>query len=140
MEFAKGEDRMESSDQEDAPAQADKGCRVWSCNEWDPLEEVIVGNPLNARFPYPDKSTQVAEYPDRRLEEIPRGPFPEQIIEEAEEDLQEFIAELEKQGVAVKRPETWPHERTFSTVHWETEGYYNYCPRDLMLVVGNQII
>ena len=20
--------------------------RVWSCNEWDPLEEVIVGNPL----------------------------------------------------------------------------------------------
>jgi N-dimethylarginine dimethylaminohydrolase len=22
---------------------------VWSCNEWDQLEEVIVGNPLNAR-------------------------------------------------------------------------------------------
>jgi hypothetical protein len=27
---------------------------VWSCNEWDPLEEVIVGNPLRARFPAPD--------------------------------------------------------------------------------------
>ncbi len=27
---------------------------VWSCNEWDPLEEVIVGNPLNARFPTAD--------------------------------------------------------------------------------------
>jgi hypothetical protein len=24
---------------------------VWSCNEWDQLEEVIIGNPLNARFP-----------------------------------------------------------------------------------------
>ena len=24
---------------------------VWSCNEWDQLEEVIVGNPLHARFP-----------------------------------------------------------------------------------------
>jgi N-dimethylarginine dimethylaminohydrolase len=114
--------------------------RVWSWNEWDPLEEVIVGNPLNARFPYPDRSTQLAEYPDRSLEEIPRGPFPQQIIEEAEEDLQEFIAALEKQGVTVKRPETWPHDAKFSTIHWESEGYYNYCPRDLMLVIGDQII
>ena len=28
---------------------------VWSCNEWDQLEEVIVGNPLNARFPTADR-------------------------------------------------------------------------------------
>ena len=34
--------------------------KVWSCNEWDQLEEVIVGNPLNARFPTPDRSTPVA--------------------------------------------------------------------------------
>jgi hypothetical protein len=40
---------------------------VWSCNEWDPLEEVIVGNPLKARFPTPDLSTQLAEFPDRPL-------------------------------------------------------------------------
>ena len=64
--------------------------RVWSCNEWDQLEEVIVGNPLNARFPTPDRSTQVAEYPDRSLAEIPRGLFPQQIIDETEEDLNEF--------------------------------------------------
>ena len=64
---------------------------VWSCNEWDPLEEVIVGNPLNARFPTPDRSTQVAEFSDRSLAEIPRGPFPQRIIEETEEDLNEFI-------------------------------------------------
>jgi N-dimethylarginine dimethylaminohydrolase len=114
--------------------------RVWSWNEWDPLEEVIVGNPLNARFPYADRSTQLAEYPDRSLAEIPQGPFPQQIIDEAEEDLQEFIAALEKQGVTVKRPETWPHDAKFSTIHWESEGYYNYCPRDLMLVIGDQII
>ena len=30
---------------------------VWSCNEWDQLEEVIAGNPLHARFPTPDRST-----------------------------------------------------------------------------------
>ncbi|MEM9027563.1 MAG: inosamine-phosphate amidinotransferase 1 [Pseudomonadota bacterium] len=114
--------------------------RVWSWNEWDELEEVIVGNPLKARFPYPDRSTQVAEYPDRSLDEIPTGPFPQQIIEEADEDLHTFCEALTKLGVTVKRPETWPHEKKFSTVHWETEGYYNYCPRDLMLVMGDQII
>ncbi|MEM7774371.1 MAG: inosamine-phosphate amidinotransferase 1 [Pseudomonadota bacterium] len=114
--------------------------RVWSWNEWDELEEVIVGNPLKARFPYPDRSTQVAEYPDRSLDDIPTGPFPQQIIEEADEDLHTFCEALTKLGVAVKRPETWPHEKKFSTVHWETEGYYNYCPRDLMLVMGDQII
>jgi len=113
---------------------------VWSCNEWDPLEEVIVGNPLRARFPTPDLSSRLAEFPDRPLEQIPRGSFPQQIIEETEEDLNAFVEVLEDLGVTVKRPETWPHEASFSTVHWESEGYYNYCPRDILLVIGNHII
>ena len=113
---------------------------VWSCNEWDQLEEVVVGNPLRARYPTPDLSTRLAEFPDRSLEEIPQGPFPQQIIEETEEDLSVFVAVLEKLGITVKRPETWPHDARFSTVHWESEGYYNYCPRDVLLVIGDQII
>ena len=61
--------------------------RVWSCNEWDPLEEVVVGNPLGARFPFADPSTRLAEYPDRALDSLPQGVFPDQIMEETEEDL-----------------------------------------------------
>jgi N-dimethylarginine dimethylaminohydrolase len=113
---------------------------VWSCNEWDQLEEVIVGNPLQARFPTADRSTQVAEFPDRAIGDIPQGAFPQQIIEETAEDLGAFVKVLEDQGVTVKRPETWPHERSFSTAHWQSKGYYNYCPRDIMLVVGDRII
>jgi N-dimethylarginine dimethylaminohydrolase len=113
---------------------------VWSCNEWDPLEEVLVGNPLNARFPTADLSTRLAEFPDRSLEQIPKGPFPQQIIEETEEDLNAFVAVLEELDVTVKRPETWPHEARFSTINWESEGYYNYCPRDILLVIGSHII
>ena len=114
--------------------------QVWSCNEWDPLEEVIVGNPLGARFPYADPSTRLAEYPDRDLHDIPQGAFPDQIIEETEEDLQSFVDALEARGVTVRRPDTWPHEQTISTVQWETQGYYNYCPRDVLLVIGDTII
>jgi N-dimethylarginine dimethylaminohydrolase len=114
--------------------------RVWSCNEWDPLEEVIVGNPVGARFPTPDRSTQLAEFPDRSLAEIPRGPFPQRIVEETSEDLDEFVRVLRSLGVTVRRPETWPHEASFSTIHWEAQGYYNYCPRDILLVIGDRII
>src|SRR5438270_1320412 len=84
--------------------------KVWSCNEWDQLEEVIVGNPLNARFPTADRSTQLAEFHDRSLAEIPRGPFPQRIIEETEEDLNGFVRILQGLDITVKRPQTWPHE------------------------------
>jgi N-dimethylarginine dimethylaminohydrolase len=113
---------------------------VWSCNEWDQLEEVIIGNPMNARFPTPDVSTQVAEFPNRSLAEIPRGPFPRRVIEETEEDLDQFAETVEGLGVKVRRPDTWPHEATFSTINWQSQGYYNYCPRDVLMVVGDQII
>ena len=92
--------------------------KVWSCNEWDQLEEVIVGNPLEARYPTADVSTRLAEFPDRSLDDIPQGTFPQQVIEETEEDLNGFVEILEKEGVSVKRPETWPHEEEFSTIHW----------------------
>ena len=113
---------------------------VWSCNEWDPLQEVVVGNPLSARYPTADRSTRLAEFPGRSLEEIPQGPFPAGIIEETEEDLLEFISVLQGLGITVKRPATWAHEAGFSTVQWEAQGYYNYCPRDILLVVGDQVI
>jgi len=114
--------------------------RVWSCNEWDPLVEVIVGNPLKARFPHPDKSSHVAEWADRPFDQIPTGPFPQQIIDETEEDLAALVRCFEELNITVKRPETWPHEQEFSTPFWSTRGYYNYCPRDIMLVIGDHII
>src|SRR3974390_720730 len=114
--------------------------RVWSCNEGDPLEEVIVGNPLQARFPTPDLSTRLAEFPGRPLAEIPYGPFPQRIIDETEEDLNKFVQVLEDLGITVRRPQTWPHDAKFSTIHWQCQGYYNYCPRDIMMVIGDHII
>ena len=113
---------------------------VWSCNEWDPLEEVIVGTARGARFPNADPSTQLAEYPDRPLSDIPQGPFPADLLEEAEEDLETFASVLRQADVTVRRPEVWDHGQVFSTVHWSTPGYYNYCPRDILLTVGDQII
>src|SRR5678816_4940060 len=130
-------DDEQSSGKDLNPVVETKRSAIWSCNEWDPLEEVIVGNPLHARFPTPDRSTQLAEFPDRSLADIPRGPFPQRIIEETEEDLNRFIDVLKQSGATVKRPEPWPHDRPLSTIHWEAQGFYNYCPRDVLLIVGD---
>ena len=80
--------------------------QVWSCNEWDPLEEVIVGNPLRARFPFADPSTRLAEYPDRNLADIPHGASPDHIIEETEEDLHGFFDHSQSRGSTARRPAT----------------------------------
>jgi len=114
--------------------------KVWSCNEWDALEEVIVGTALNARFPHADPSTRLAEYPDRSIDQIPQGPFPDQIIAEAEEDLETFASVLQTAGVTVRRPDAWDHSKPFGTCEWQTTGYYNYCPRDILLAIGDQLI
>jgi len=114
--------------------------RVWSCNEWDQLEEVIVGNPFRARYPTPDKSTQLAMFPKRSIESLPRGDFPERIIEETAEDLSLFIEVLQQQGVVVQRPHVWDHQAIFSTIHWKAQGYHNFCPRDIMTVIADRII
>jgi hypothetical protein len=99
---------------------------------------------LSAEFSEPGTTAflngELGAFPDRSLADIPQAPFPQWIIDETEEDLNAFVAVLEGMGVTVKRPETWPHDASFSTIHWESQGYYNYCPRDIMLVIGDQII
>jgi N-dimethylarginine dimethylaminohydrolase len=122
------------------PLNAESDRAVWSCNEWDPLQEVIIGNVRNARFPHPDASSHIAEWAGRPFDQIPSGPIAQAIVEETEEDLDTFAASLQKLGVVVRRPDDWPHDAEFSTPFWTTRGYYNYCPRDIFAVIGDQII
>ena len=91
---------------------------------------------------------------DRRLEALnwrnfttahwrkfPRGAFPQRVDRRDAGGFERICSGiLEKLGITVKRPETWPHEAKFSTIHWKAQGYYNYCPRDVLLVIGDQII
>lgn len=114
--------------------------RVWSCNEWDPLREVIIGNIRNARFPNPDKSSHIGEWAGRPFDTIPSGPIPQSVVDETEEDLDVFATSLRRLGIVVKGPDDWPHDLEFSTPFWTTRGFYNYCPRDIFMVIGDQII
>lgn len=101
-----------------------------SKNEWDTLKKVIVGRADYARIPKLDKSLRTVNYSNLLDEsEIPSaGLYPQQVIDEANEDLERLSEELTKLGVEVVRPDNVP------------TPYYNYCPRDLVSIIGDKAI
>lgn len=110
-------------------------------NEWDVLEEVIVGTARGARIPTGDKGLHAIRYGDYdNIASIPSGPHAPQIVEEAQEDLEAFVEVLTKHGVTIRRPEVTDHAKQFGTPDWISDGMYNFCPRDILLAIGNSII
>lgn len=110
-------------------------------NEWDPLEEVIVGRAAHARIARPDRGLFAVEYRDRGAPEaIPSGPYPDRVVRETEDDLEALVEALTGLGVTVRRPEVWDHARPFASPDWQTDGQYNYCPRDLFVTAGRWLI
>ena len=111
-------------------------------NEWDPLEEVIVGIVDGARVPRADKGLFALEYQDhhRRPDEIPSGPYDRTVLEETREDLEALAEALEKEGVVVRRPEAVDPALEFGSPEWSSDGEYNYAPRDVLLAIGQTII
>jgi scyllo-inosamine-4-phosphate amidinotransferase 1 len=110
-------------------------------NEWDPLEEIIVGTAAGARVSRPDLGLFAIEYAAwGSPEAIPSGPFPADLLAKTEDELDALSAALEDLGVKVRRPVPRDHASTVSTPDWETDGFYDYCPRDGTLVVGDMLI
>jgi glycine amidinotransferase len=101
-----------------------------SLNEWDPLKTVIVGSATNATIPPLDISLRTVNYASvKNIEDIPSGNYPAQVIEEANKDLDVFCDFLKKENIEVLRPDD-------SVV----PEYYNYCPRDGVLIYDNLIL
>ena len=101
-----------------------------SKNEWDPLQKVIVGVADGATIPPLDLSLRTVNYAHVTDDnEIPQGPYPQQVIDEANEDLDLFCNFLIQQGVEVLRV-----DRSVAP------AYYNYCPRDSVLVHDDLIL
>lgn len=110
-------------------------------NEWDPLEEVIVGRATNAQIARPDRGLFAIEYREYgNVASIPSGKYPDHVIGETEEDLETLVEAFEELGIMVRRPDVWDHASTCRTPDWEVDGQYNYCPRDLFITVGDWII
>ncbi|MGV9881466.1 amidinotransferase [Streptomyces sp. NPDC003006] len=115
---------------------------VNSHNEWDPLEEVVVGRLDGATIPssHPVVACNIPPWA-ARLQGLAAGfEYPHRLIEPAQQELDQFIALLRSLGVTVTRPDAVDHKQRFATPDWSSRGFCNSCPRDGMLVVGDEII
>ncbi|MGW5332572.1 amidinotransferase [Streptomyces bauhiniae] len=115
---------------------------VNSHNEWDPLEEIIVGRLEGATIPtkHPVVSCNVPRWA-ARLQGLAAGRrYPRTLIRRAQRELDQFAGLLRSLGVTVTRPDAVEHRRPFATPDWSARGFCNTCPRDSLLVVGDEII
>ncbi|MCI0599967.1 MAG: amidinotransferase [Beijerinckiaceae bacterium] len=116
---------------------------VNSHNEWDPLEEIIVGRLDGAALPSDHLvvTCNVPQGPASRAQSLVAGlRYPKIMVEPAQRELDGFIALLQSLGIVVRRPEPVDHKKRFSTPNWSSRGFCNSCPRDAMLVIGDEII
>ncbi|MGA5461646.1 serine/threonine protein kinase [Mycobacterium sp. NPDC050041] len=114
---------------------------VNSWNEWDPLEEVVVGSADGACFEptEPGSRPQIRNAP--RGTPFPEGPKPPGAIERANEELAGLQALLESHGVKVRRPTPHDFSRSVATPHFSVANQYcAVCPRDVMITIGSEII
>jgi glycine amidinotransferase len=114
---------------------------VNSWNEWDPLQEVIVGTArgaadigyepaLSPYFPPGD--------PGRAFRGQPVHPA---VIDDAERQLDNFAEMLVRRGITVRRPDPVDQSVPVKTPDWEIAcGHATACPRDTLLVIGDEII
>ena len=116
---------------------------VQTHNDWDTLEEIIVGTADNCVHPTMNKSTHSFIYGGEDYEDIKQfdgQPIEQWIVDEANEDLEGLEKCLTNLGVKVRRPDPIDHNNKFSTPEWKTTGWYTFCPRDLLLPLDNMII
>ncbi|MFI9387153.1 inosamine-phosphate amidinotransferase 1 [Kutzneria sp. NPDC052558] len=112
-------------------------------NEWDPLEEVIIGSIEGARAPISEENPFTVDFSaeDGTAGKIPPpGPLAQRVVDETRDDLEALSATLVDLGVTVRRPEYVDYSAVISTPDWHTTGFYGYCPRDVLLAIGDTVI
>lgn len=118
---------------------------VNSHNEWDPLEEVIVGRVEGATIPewhvsgkavWPQKWWEMYQTKSGRA-------FPQELMDNAAKELDYLAEVLRGEGVIVRRPEakTGDFDKPVETPDFRSKSQlYAAMPRDVLIVFGNEIL
>jgi len=117
---------------------------VNSWNEWDPLEEIIVGTADGAHF----EATEPGNHPKIRHPDLhdmvpfPSGAKKADTIAKANEELDGLANLLSSQGIIVKRPEiNKPFSGPITSPDFTIENQYcAVCPRDVLITFGNEVL
>ena len=116
---------------------------VNSWDEWAPLKRVIIGRPEGTNVPAPEPAWWY---------DLPRGgfplgswgPFPQEMVDAANEQMDYFVAQIEKRGAIVERIDIQPfmiNKPLPSPLGWvqgNAHGVNNV--RDVTTIHGNYIV
>jgi glycine amidinotransferase len=109
-------------------------------NEWDPLEEIIVGRADGAAFE-PVEPGSRPQLRDGSGGPFPTGSKPDDMVKGANEELDNLADVLKGYGVTVRRPEAHDYTTPVKTPTFEVPNQYcGVCPRDVLITIGNEII
>ena len=111
-------------------------------NEWDPLKRVIMGRPEGTNVPAPEPAWQ-HDLPEGGFPLGQWGPFPQEMIDAANEQMDYFVSVLEKRGAVVDRVEIQPFmlNRPVSNPYWTQLNCYGVNnARDATLIHGNFVL
>lgn len=118
--------------------------QINSWNEWDPLEEIIVGSAEGAYFEptEPGNHPKLRDPAIRDIVPFPYGPKSKATTDKANEELDGLAKLLESQGVTVKRPDIKKEfSGPISTPDFQVENQYcAVCPRDVLITFGNEVL
>jgi glycine amidinotransferase len=116
---------------------------VNSWNEWDPLRRVILGRPEGSWIPAPEPAWW-HDLPEGGYPLGSWGPFPQEMVDAAAQQMDDFASIMEARGITVDRIDIHPamiDGRAVSTPDWTQLGQHSANDvRDLFLPVGNEII
>jgi N-dimethylarginine dimethylaminohydrolase len=115
--------------------------KINSHNEWDTLKEVIVGT---AKGTVATLTWDKKKFFDQKIieeaQKLAKQSYPKLLLDEVEEDLNEYANTLKKLGAVVHRPKAFDLSNIYSSPFWSSNSTNLYNVRDLNLVVGNQVI
>jgi glycine amidinotransferase len=109
--------------------------------EWAALKEVVVGNCVNIDSMSVDDSFKLFFYENLKDQLIENSvQLQKKLIDQRQEDLDNFADTLIKHGVKVKRPKQLTKIQKFKTPEFEEFLCPVDNPRDQSLIIGNEII
>ena len=113
---------------------------VSSWNEWDPLKHIIVGRATGTMVQAPEIAVR-RHWPEQGYPDPTYGPYPQDMVEAADGQLDDFARLLEQRGIRVDRPTPLDFSQQVSTPDWTQDSMFGCMPpRDLLLTVGNEMI
>jgi len=113
---------------------------VNSWNEWDPLKRVIVGRATGTVVQAPEPNVY-RDWPEYGFPAGTYGRLPKEMEDKANEQLDNFADLMEKRGIQVDRPTLMDFSQRVQTPDWVQETMFGCMPpRDVLLVIGNEIL